>query len=133
MLRIASLLLWTAVFLLIVLALDQFLVRVPASLPAHVAAADFYRDLRSRLFDLAEGTKSLPAPAQPAAPPKGKAAPPPSPASVEAIIEQQRTAPAAPAAKPRYVYADDGGAIHFAETLAEIPEQYRSKANALRE
>jgi uncharacterized SAM-dependent methyltransferase len=35
--------------------------------------------------------------------------------------------------KPRYVYADSRGELHFAETLAEIPEQYRTKAKVLGE
>lgn len=144
MTRFFSVLLWTAVFCLLLLAIDQLLVRVPASMPAHVAAVDFYRDLRSRVIDLVSGTKPVPAPATPAkpvSPPKAKAAP----ASVEAIIEQRR--PAAPAAianpvarppaaaepAPRYVYADDRGELHFAETLAEIPEPYRDKARRLGE
>lgn len=142
-----SILLWTAVFLLIVLAIDQLLVRVPASTPAHVAVATFYRDLRGRLVDLAKGVKSTSASVPASAP--AKATPPTKsvkgPAgSVEAIIEQQQahSAPAAPpatgrpAAKepgPRYVYADSRGDLHFAETLAEVPEPFRDKARRLGE
>lgn len=144
MARFFSTLLWTAVFLLLLLAVDQLLVRVPATAPAHVAVATFYRDLRSRVIDLVSGTKPVPAPATPAkpvSPPKAKAAP----ASVEAIIEQRRPTPPAATAKPvasppaaaepapRYVFADDRGELHFAETLAEIPEQYRDKARRLGE
>jgi len=144
--RFLSILLWTAVFLLIVLALDQLLVRVPASTPAHVAVATFYRDLRSRVFDLAKGENLQPAkpPASPA--PKG------TPQSIEAVIAQRQAKPAAvtkppapalakPAVKlpapkeptPRYVYADNQGELHFAETLAEVPEEYRGKAKRLGE
>lgn len=144
--RFLALLLWTIVFLLILLAIDQLLVRVPASLPAHVAVADFYRDLRSRVFDLAKGKKAVPAkpPAAPA--PKG------APQSIEAVIQQRQATPAVvdkpsapgparPAVKrppprepvPRYVYADSQGELHFAETLAEVPEEYRGKAKRLGE
>jgi hypothetical protein len=138
-------LLWTAVFLLILLALDQLLVRVPASAPAHVVVATFYRDLRGRVLDLAKGALATPAPAS--APAKGSPSVTPpkgAPGSVEAIIEQQQAqplpaanaAPRPPVAKepkPRYVYADSRGELHFAETLAEIPEQYRTKAKVLGE
>lgn len=138
MTRFLSVLLWTAVFLLLLAAIDQLLVRVPASHPAHVAVADFYRDLRGRALDLARGIKPA---APPAAPGK---APQRSPKSIEGVIEQRRAAPP-PVAKPpagrtaerehapRYVYADDRGDIHFAATLAEIPEEYRGKAKPLGE
>lgn len=144
MTRFFSVLLWTVVFCLLLLAIDQLLVRVPATAPAHLAVATFYRDLRSRVIDLVSGTKLVPAPAtppKPVSPPKAKAAP----ASVEAIIEQRRPAspaattkpvaspPAAEEPAPRYVFADDRGELHFAETLAEVPEQYRAKAKRLGE
>lgn len=144
--RFFAILLWAAVFLLILLALDQLLVRVPASYPAHVAVADFYRDLRGRVIDLAKGRKTVPA-KQPLAP-----APKAPPRSVEEVIQQRQGKPAAvdkppasapvrPAVKPpppkepapRYVYADSQGELHFAETLAEVPEEYRGKAKRLGE
>lgn len=138
-----SILLWTAVFLLIVLAIDQLLVRVPANAPAHVAVATFYRDLRARLVDLAKGVKTAPpptAPAKPVPPDNAK----PSPVNVETIIEQKQAQPAPaataathrPVAKepaPRYVYTDGQGELHFADTLAEVPEPYRTNAKVLGE
>jgi hypothetical protein len=146
MARFLATLLWTAVFLLILLAIDQLLVRVPASHPAHVAVTTFYRDLRSRVIELAKGVKAPPAPAAPAKPaPLSRDNAKTSAASVEAIIEQRRPAASAATAKPvngspaaaepapRYVYADDRGELHFAETLAEVPEQYRDKARRLGE
>ncbi|TFG89652.1 MAG: hypothetical protein E4H17_00215 [Gemmatimonadales bacterium] len=153
MARLLSILLWTTVFLLIMLAIDQFLLRVPASVPAHAAVATFYRDLRSRLLDLAVAKSPLPvkapgAPAKPAPPDKtGEPATAP-PGSIEAIIEQQRPQRAAPPPAPgkgkgvkpapadpvaRYLYADEQGTLHFAATLAEIPEQYRDKARLMGE
>ena len=167
MTRFFSILLWTAVFLLIVLAVDQLLVRVPASHPAHVAVATFYRDLRARALVLVQGESRRPTPSPAASPPvtrkrEEKPVPPPArPATVEGVIErrqaasakavEQKTAPraaAAPAIKapvppppreavtaesPRYVYADAGGELHFAETLAEVPEEYREKAKRMGE
>lgn len=153
MTRLLSILLWTAVFLLMMLAIDQFLLRAPASVPAHAAVATFYRDLRSRLLDLAAGKSPQPAkppgtPAKPAPPAKtGEPAKAP-PASIEAVIEQQQPLKTAPPPAPvkgkttksspvdpatRYLYADEQGTLHFAATLAEIPEQYRDKARLMGE
>lgn len=150
--KFVSILLWTTVFLLILVAVDQLLVRVPARVPAHVAAATFYRDLRSRVIDLIAGGRAGAPPATPAktAAPRG-AGSRDVPASVESLIEQRQSRPAtvAPVAPapvkppparaaaedpaPRYVFADDRGELHFAETLAEIPLQYRDKARRLGE
>ncbi|NJC86918.1 MAG: hypothetical protein FIB02_00040 [Desulfuromonas sp.] len=157
--RFFALLLWTAVFLLMLLAIDQLLTRVPAALPAHVAVADFYRDLRGRVFNLVKGGKSAPgsspaAPVKSIPPSKAKVKPeaPAAPQSIEAVIKQRQATPAAvdkPAASvpvrppvnrpvptepaPRYVYADSQGELHFAETLAEVPEEYRGKVKRLGE
>ncbi len=151
-----SCLMWTLVLLLLLAGVDQLLVRLPASLPAHVAVASFYRDLRSRVVDLVKGPPPAPgkpagAPPKAAPPAKEKSAPASAPRSIEAVIEPHRarpavqtpappSAPARPAVKPqgatpvpRYVYADDRGELHFAETLAEIPEAFRDKAKALGE
>ena len=145
MARFLSILLWTVVFLLIVLAVDQLLVRMPASHPAHVAVAGFYRDLRGRVCDLARGEKPAPAPTAAPLPArregKGKDAPP---ASIEGVIGAQQgqaakvpkpvaNPPAGKGATPRYVYADAGGELHFADTLAEVPEEYRGTVRTLGE
>jgi hypothetical protein len=155
MARFLSVLLWTAVFLLLLIGIDQLLVRLPASLPAHVAVATFYRDLRSRVFSLAKGGEALPAapaPTKPSPPSKRKGEAKSEPGSIEAVIGQREARPAAsspepatqptrPATKksaatnqtPRYVYADEQGELHFAGTLAEIPDEFRAKAKPLGE
>lgn len=149
MARFLSLLLWTVVFLLLVLAVDQLLLRVPAKAQTHVAVATFYRDLRGRLLDLASGKKPLspPAPVAPAPPLKHPVVPQPPPASIESVIDQrQATNPTlppstkAPTSRPasadaaaRYLFVDERGTLHFAATLAEVPEQYRDKATRLGE
>ena len=142
MLRCLSVLFWTVVFLILLLGIDQLLVRVPVTLPAHDVVATFYRDLRSRALDLARGVKAPapPAPDAPAKPaPPVRGALPRGPASVEAVIGQRKTVSpkvaVKPAAKvvPRYVYADAQGELHFAETRAEVPAPYRGKAKALGE
>jgi hypothetical protein len=147
--RACAFLLWTLVFLLLLAGLDQLLLRVPFSSPAPLAVATFYREVRSRLIELAGGMASAPAkPAKPKPSAPVKGAPP---ASIEGVIEQNPTRPASPPPPtqpaparlqrspqvkeivPRYIYADDRGELHFAETLAEIPEQFRERAKALGE
>lgn len=145
--RVLFFLLWAVVFLLLLVGLDQLLVRVPARHPAHVAVADFYRDLRGRLLDLARETLLAQPPIRPAK--TGSPVPGTSAANVEKLSKKPQpsplapppTATAAPAKpkpvpqsaepSPRYVYADDRGELYFADTLAEIPERYRDKARRL--
>jgi hypothetical protein len=107
MARFLSFLLWTVVFLLIVLAVDQLLLRVPATLPAHTAVATFYRDLRSRLLDLATGKTAGPPPLpaaveKPASATNRKASPKDPAASIEAVIDQRqpKKSGSPPPAKP---------------------------------
>lgn len=190
MARFLSILLWTGVFLLILLAVDQLLVRVPASQPTHAAIAAFYRDLRGRLLDIATTNTPPGSPAVPKKPALPSKAPAPEktpPASIESVIEKRQSqkpadpsaikpkpAPPAPAtAKPpapkpspdsieaiidrnqpeaesakakaaptrpvpvettrRYLYADEQGTLHFAATLSEVPERYRSQAKLVGE
>jgi hypothetical protein len=148
--RLLSCLLWTGVFLLLLVATDQLLLRMPVSGPLPTAVTSFYRDFRERLLDLARGDKPPPPlarPAKPVSPEKGPAAPPAPPASIEAVIDQrQATSPAptasvkAPPGQPsaadavaRYLFVDEQGTLHFAGTLAEIPEQYRNQATRIGE
>ena len=149
--RAGAFLLWTLVLLLLLAGLDQLLVRVPVTSPVPLAVVTFYRDLRSRLVELAKGMTIAPAPvakpAKPAPSAPTKGAPP---ASIEGLIEQRHPRPASPLPPPvapaklkyppqakepapRYIYADDRGELHFAETLAEIPEQFRERAKVLGE
>jgi hypothetical protein len=132
-------LLWTLVFLLLLTGIDQLLVRMPVSAPAPLAVATFYRDLRARLLDLATGGAAASAPVKPVSPAPAKPGPA---ASVEGVIERHLAAPIpvppvgrAPAgdAVPRYLYADDQGELHFAETLAEVPLPFRARARLLGE
>lgn len=148
--RAGAFLLWTLVLLLLLAGLDQLLVRVPVTSPVPLAVATFYREVRTRLVELAKGVASAPAPPKPAKPTPPAPAKGAPPASIEGVIEQKQSRPAphppkhpaparlhpSPQAKdlaPRYIYADDGGELHFAETLAEIPEQFRDRARVLGE
>lgn len=131
--RLIKPILWTILFLAMLLVIDQFFVQVPPLHPAHEAVSNFYRDFRGRLIDLASGEKKA------------------LPQSVEEVIkEHQGTAKqaATEAAKPdkkpaapsestppgtsqRYIYSDGRGELHFADSLEEVPEEYRAQAQPM--
>lgn len=118
---------WTFFLILLLLGIDQYFVRVPASQPAVAAVRSFYLDFRSRLL------RQLPEEV---------------PVSVEAVIEAaekevaqpqtlapKKAAPVNAAEEPkyRYIYADADGGLHFAATLEEIPAAFRKQAQRLTE
>ncbi len=122
--RLARPLLWTLLFLLILVGIDQFFMRVPTRQPALNVVREFYLDLRTRMLHLVPRQK---------------------PTSVEAVIEQAEQAPAKPrpqpavkkpappvvANEPSYFYADDQGELRFADSLDEIPVRFRKEAQRL--
>jgi len=124
---------WGFLFLIMMLVIDQFLVQVPPVHPAHAAVTNFYRDFRGRLIDLAFSERKA------------------APKSIEAIIEKQQKSPkpapkqstktaqkkTKPASKSqveksqRYLYSDGKGQLHFADSLSEVPDEYRGLAQPL--
>lgn len=128
--RLFKPLFWSLLFLVILLAIDQFFVQVPPVNPAHAAVVAFYRDFRSRLIDEFFGETTR------------------EPPSIEAVIEQQqkdgdtpqsqRAAAAdknpsetSPSDTPRYLYVDAAGELHFADTLDDVPAAYRTEAQRM--
>ena len=122
---------WTFLFLVMMLVIDQVLVQVPPIHPAHAAVSNFYQDFRSRLTDFTLGEKKA------------------TPKSIEAVIakQQKETTPkktgqskelqaeatAAPKAQKgqRYIYSDGKGELHFADSLDDVPDQYRGLAQPM--
>ncbi len=122
---------WTFLFLVMMLVIDQVLVQFPPIHPAHAAVSNFYQDFRSRLIDLALGEKKA------------------TPKSIEAVIAkqqkettpkkteqskgQQTEATAAPKAQKaqRYIYSDGKGELHFADSLDDVPDEYRGLAQPM--
>lgn len=135
MYRLIKPIFWTFLFLAMMLVIDQLLVQVPPVHPAHAAVSNFYQDFRSRLIDLTFGEKKS------------------APESVEAVIEKQQKKEKAspqkvkepdqkqtkPTEKPqakesqRYIYSDSKGELHFADSLDEVPEEYRKLAQPMGE
>lgn len=117
---------WTILFLVMMLAIDQFFVQVPPMHPAHAAVIKFYQDFRGRLVDLTFGEKKAP------------------PKSIEAVIEKEqkdkkksgekkKTTEAKPEPKKaqRYLYSDSEGVLHFVDSLEDVPKKYRDLAQPL--
>lgn len=118
---------WTALFLVMMIAIDQFFVQVPPMHPAHEAVSKFYRDFRGRLIDLALGEKRS------------------QPKSIEAVIEKQqekekqkpeekktdKEVKTDPKKTQRYLYSDSEGVLHFVDSLEEVPDKYRGMAQPL--
>jgi hypothetical protein len=114
--RLAGFLLWTVVFLVLLLAADQFLLRVPLKAPAYTTARNFYLDFRSGLLHPKAARKA-------------------APAVSASRREKKRSAPArvaSPEPTPRYVWVDGQGELRFADSLAEIPAAFRKEAKPLK-
>ena len=122
---------WTFLFLVMLVAVDQFFLQVPPLHPAHAAVSRFYQDFRGRLLFMLGGEDAV---RQPTATrqPEDAGSTTPSPDSIEAVIDQQ---PATPAPEeenaPRYLYSDAEGQLQFADSLEEIPPRYRRDAQQL--
>lgn len=143
MARLFAFLLWTCVFFVLLLLIDQFLVRVPLQQPALAATQRFYRDFRQRLFALGEQvpTPTIEGLIEQARREPGSAKPVPSvaPTSGPAKSVKPAATPASvPASAPRakqpnsgFVYADERGELHMVERLELVPERYRASAQPL--
>jgi len=115
--RTGKAIIWTFVFLLALLAADQFLLRVEFAQPQLRVARNFYLDFRQRLVSL------------------GRAS---GPNSVDAVIDaSDASPPSTPQHRsengPRYLFVDEQGSLQFADSLEEIPPALRGKAQRLEE
>ncbi len=110
---------WGLFSLLLLTALDQVLLRVDVPVPGYAEVHEFYVDFRSRLLGLTGNDpigRTITANHQPAK-------------------SEQPEALSAPANKtqPRYLYVDADGALQFADSLDDVPLQYRRDAQPLSE
>jgi hypothetical protein len=123
--KLTKFLLWSVVFLALLLACDQLLLRVPMRQPALATIRSFYLDFRGRLLHLGE---HRPPPTIDQLIDREVQSPPPLPAA-------KRLAPAAktaaPASGPRFLYVDGEGNLQFADRLEDIPRKYRKAARPM--
>lgn len=131
MYRLIKPIFWTFLFLVMMLVIDQFLVQVPPIHPAHATVSNFYQDFRSRLTALAfSEKKATPKSIEAVIAKKQKET---APKKTEQAKEHQAEATAAPQAQkaPRYIYSDDKGELHFADSLDDVPDEYRRLAQPM--
>lgn len=118
--KLRNFIVWSLVFIGLLLAFDLLMVRTTALPPWAAGVQRFYVDFRGRIFNLVGGSQAV---------------------SIEQVIattaqpDQTKAAKktAASDAAPRFLYADAEGALHFADSLNEVPEQYRAAAQPLQE
>lgn len=108
-----SFLIWTLVFLVLLVFIDQALTRVPAKAPLFSSLQDFYQDFRNRLLGHAPAKATKPVPP---APRPAKTPPPPPVVSTD---------------HPQFIYVDREGQLQFADSLEEIPTEFRGQAQKL--
>lgn len=97
---------WSVVFVILLVAADQALLRVELDLPGYREARGFYQDFRSRLLNLGERPST-------------------------GVSTEQGSSESSEQAGPSYVYVDAEGSLHFAESLEEVPSRYRENAQEL--
>jgi len=116
MLRLLKYFLWVVVVLALTLGFDQLMVELRLHTPGLKQTQRFYIDFRTRLVELLKGDTS------------------PQPDIIKAVIEKTATAPKPAAKKPsRYLYVDGAGTLQFADSLQQVPSQYRQDAQPLAE
>lgn len=124
---------WTFLFLIMMLAIDQFFVQVPPVHPAHAAVSNFYQDLRGRLIELTLGdTKKQPRSIEAVIDKLQKNKKTEQPEATKPKKKKAETTTEKPASKTqRYIYSDGKGELHFADSLDEVPDKYRAQAQSM--
>ena len=116
MLKLLKYFLWLIVILALTGGFDQLMIKLPLDAPGLKQGQQFYVDFRTRLLGFTGGDVSSP------------------PDAIEAVIEQTTTAPVQSSNKPnRYLYVDASGTLQFADSLQQVPSQYRQDAQPLAE
>lgn len=117
---------WGFLFLGLLLATDQLLLRVEIPQSSYTALRTFYIDFRQRLIVGPGGEK-----ATVNSPVVAKKPPPAAPALTSQAAPVSPPAPSPPAASGGYFYADAQGELLFVDRLDEVPEAYRDQAQPL--
>lgn len=116
MLKLIKYFLWIIVLLALTLGFDQLLLKLPLHTPGLKQVQVFYLDFRSRLIGLVKSDTNR------------------QPASIEAVIGKAVPTSEQSASKPkRYLYVDASGTLQFADSLQQVPNQYRQDAQPLAE
>lgn len=118
MLKLLKYFLWMVVILSLFVGFDQLMVQLPLQAPGLKQTQQFYVDFRTRLIKLFPEKKQ----------------PIPPVDAIKAVIEKKVTPIVESANKPvRYLYVDKSGTLQFADSLQQVPSQYRQEAQPLAE
>lgn len=118
MFKLLKLFAWVLFTVILLVAVDQLLVRVPIALPGVTQAQTFYVDFRNRLIGLLGVEQISQRPVK----------------SIEQVIEANKVAPPKQKSSARrYLYVDDAGGLQFADSLSQVPLRYRESAQPLAE
>ena len=114
MLKLFKYFLWIVVLLTLTVGFDQLMIRLPLHAPGLKQTQQFYVDFRTRLAGIF-GTEAKP-----------------QPDVIEAVINKASSPSATPTKKTgQYFYVDGNGDLQFADSLQQVPSQYRQKAQPL--
>ncbi len=108
--KLIRIVLWVMLTLVLVVVIDQLMIRRHFTTPVLKETQVFYRDFRSRLLTLGR-TDDLDD-------------------HIGETIEAQKDPPVE-GSTSRYLYVDDAGVLHFADSLNEVPPAFRQKAQRL--
>jgi len=109
-LRFIRFILWVLLALVLIVVVDQLMIRRHFMTPVLEEAQTFYRDFRARLLTLGR-TDDLDD-------------------RIGETIEVQKDL-SDEEASSRYLYVDAAGELHFADSLDEVPPAYRQSAQRL--
>jgi hypothetical protein len=116
MLKLFKYFLWVVVILSLSIGFDQLMLKLPLHTPGLKQTQQFYVDFRTRLISLFG--------------PEAKS----QPDVIKAIIKKT-SSPSTPVPKKagRYLYVDSNGILQFADSLQQVPSQYRQNAQPMAE
>lgn len=122
MIKLLKLFGWLLASLLLLGAIDQVMLRVPLEMAGLKPAQTFYVDFRTRMIGLITGTAAE------------EAMPAAVDSSIEQVIETNKAIkPQISQKSQRYLYVDETGALQFADSLSQVPKQFRDEAQPLAE
>lgn len=125
-------LLWTLVFALLLLGIDQLLLHVRFNLPVYRETRHFYLDLRARLLGTApREPRSVEDAIEPFARRPEQERAQPQPPTAPAPGPPSDSPSRSPDGEPQYLYVDREGNLNFADSLAEVPAPYRDEARKM--
>ena len=113
MLKLLKYFLWLVVIVALALGFDQLMLKLPFHSPGLKQTQQFYVDFRTRLVGLMQADTL-------------------SSSSIESVIGET-TAVSVPTGGKinRYLYVDGNGTLQFADSLQQVPAEYRQDAQRL--